>query len=94
MNTPLENLILKELQVFNSESPQPQQLSLEQQQWFVQTWSRIIRRAAKKMVEGQRKYGGNFFTDCDHLDELDNELVDAVHYNAGERHRRVKLANI
>lgn len=85
----LEQVILNELLAFDNESSKQDRLSIEQKDWFVSNWARILRLASCKMVKGQREHGGNFFRDVDHLTEADNEIVDLVHYIGGAKHNNV-----
>lgn len=94
MNTPLENIIRQELEAFDDESPIPAQLSDEAKEFFVSRWTTMIRKAAEKMVLGQREHGGNFIDDVDHLAEADNELIDMINYIGGAKLKVIKALHI
>lgn len=90
MKTPLEKAIYREISLRNDESLAKDKVNDETITWFVNTWSSIITRAANKFVVGQREHGGDFFTDCNHIAEADNELVDLIHYSYAAKHKHIK----
>ena len=66
-------------------------LTSEEFNLFVKGWTAIISRAADKYVEGKKKYKSDFLEDCDHLAEMDAELIDLVHYKFGADHNNKKV---
>jgi len=91
MNTPLEKQIARELDIFDEESSKQMRLTAEERQFFIDTWTDVVRTAASKFVAGKRKYlGTDFFDDCDHMKEIKYELVDGIHYSYGARHKMIR----
>lgn len=45
------------------------------------TYTNLVLDLIRKMAKGQQKYGGNFFS-CSRNDELRDELIDSINYNA------------
>lgn len=79
-NTNLSDILLAEILLHDSESPADSKLLPEEVKLFVTGWDKLIRAAAKKYVVGKRKYKTSFLDDCDHLVEMDAELIDLINY--------------
>ena len=51
--------------------------------WFAATTVDFVIKRIRKMIDGQRKYGGNFLKDVNHAAELQPEILDAINYQYG-----------
>ena len=51
--------------------------------WFAATTVDFVIKRIRKMIDGQRKYGGNFLKDVNHAAELQPEILDAINYHYG-----------
>ena len=78
--TRLQKIILAEIMLHDDESPKDAKLSQAEIDLFVLGWSNLIAKASEKYVIGKRKYRSDFLTECDHLKEMDAELIDMINY--------------
>ena len=78
--TRLQKIILAEIMLHDDESPKDAKLSQAEVDLAVVGLSNLIAKGAEKYVNGKRKYRTDFLTDCDHLKEMDAELIDLIFY--------------
>ena len=76
----LHQVLKQELLALHDGATGDAALDSETMDWFVDRWAKMFRLGCKKMVNGQKQYRSKFLKDVDHLEELDMEIVDAIHY--------------